>query len=206
MRLWRDLLWQVVREGKKKRLHKTRREEKEVPEGPLLDEGDAEASDEDEGGKADGSSWRDLEKVQAARPSGELAVGRLSGALLLGAMDKNAETLPLFSRIEHSLLLHFWPLTVLVFVPRFIDQDGESHLGRRSSKNNSPHFAIIVPEVSDLRSFINDCPRLLGSLGGEMAGFRPRESVIDVPAEGGFAFIDHLARLGPQRPQVPNFP
>lgn len=200
VRLWRDLLWQVIREGRKKSPFITRAaRKKEVPEGALLDEGDADVADDEGGPKADGSSWRDLEKVQEARVSGAFAVGRLSGALLLGAMDKNAETLPLFSRIEHSLLLHFWPLTVLVFVPRFVDHDGGSNLGRRSSKNNSPHFAIVVPEVADLRGFIKDCPRLLASLSGEVAGFRPRESVIDVPAEGGFAFIEHLARLGPQR-------
>jgi CRISPR-associated protein Cmx8 len=200
VRLWRDLLWQIVREGKKKAPFISRAAKKmQVPAGALSDEGDADASDQNEGPKSDGSSWSDLEKVQAAHDSGTFAVGRLSGALLLGAMDKNAETLPLVSRIEHSLLLHFWPLTVLVFVPRFIDQDGESQLGRRSSKSSSPHFAIVVPEVADLRGFINDCPRLLASLSTEMASFRPRESVIDVPAEGGLAFIDHLARLGPQR-------
>ncbi len=180
VRLWRDLLWQVVREGRKKAPFIGRAGKKmQVPEGALRAEGDAEASDEKEDAKADGSSWPDLEKVQAAHASGTFPVGRLSGALLLGAMDKNAETLPLVSRIEHSLLLHFWPLTVLVFVPRFIDQDGESHLGRRSSKSSSPHFAIVVPEVSDLCGFINDCPRLLASLSSEMASFRPRESVID---------------------------
>jgi CRISPR-associated protein Cmx8 len=52
--------------------------------------------------------------------------------------------------------------------------------------------------VADLRGFIEDYPRLLGSLGTEMASFRPRESVIDIPAEGGFSFIEHLARLVPQ--------
>jgi CRISPR-associated protein Cmx8 len=198
VRLWRDLLWRIIREGKKKAPFKNRAAKKaRAPEGALPDEGDAEPPDD--GAKADGSSWPDLEKVQAACASGTFAVGKLSGALLLGAMEKNAETLPLFSRIEHSLLLHFWPLTVLVFVPRFIDADGESHLGRRSSKNKSPHFAIVVPEVADLRGFVDDFPRLLAALGSEMAGFRPRECVIDVPAEGGFAFIDHLARLGPQR-------
>ena len=200
VKLWRDLIWQIIREGRKKAPFKSRAARKnQLHEGMSPDEGADEVSDGDDAAKADGSSWSDLEKVRAASESGTFALGRLSGALLLGAMDKNAEALPLLSRIEHSLLLHFWPLTALVFVPRFIDQDGESHLGRRSSKESSPHFAIVMPEVADLRGFIQDCPRLLASLGGEMVGFRPRESVIDVPAEGGFAFIDHLARLGPQR-------
>ncbi|MEJ7595317.1 MAG: type I-MYXAN CRISPR-associated protein Cmx8 [Planctomycetaceae bacterium] len=121
----------------------------------------------------------------------------MSGAMLLGAMEKNAESLTLVGRIDQNLLLHFWPLAVMVFVPVFIDGDGESHIGRRSKKNSDPHYCIAVPEVSNLTRFVEDFPKMLQQLGTEKAAFRPRESLIDIPAEGAFAFIEHLAVLAP---------
>ncbi len=175
VKLWRDLIWQIIREGRKKAPYISRAAKK----GKMIDAeasaiSDSKAADSDEkvNQKADGSSWGDIVKSTTAQSAGSSAVGRLSGALLLGAMAENAETVPLFSRIEHSLLLHFWPLAMLVFVPRFIDQDGESYIGKRNSKDKDPHFAIVIPDVADLKSFLLDYRRLLGSLQTAMAGFR----------------------------------
>ncbi|HVA51263.1 MAG TPA: type I-MYXAN CRISPR-associated protein Cmx8 [Pirellulales bacterium] len=199
VRLWRDLIWQVIRDSKKKAPFIKRAAAKHaladviaVADGDTDDEAEAAES-----GRGDGSSWDDLLKYAAANARGTHAVGKLSGALLLGAMERNAEAIPLIGQIEQNLLLHFWPLSILIFVPRFVDRDGGTYLGRRGKKDRSPHFAVALPEVADLREFLRDYPRLLAGLSTKLAGMRPTESIVDLPAEGGLSFIEHLARLIP---------
>ena len=203
LQLWRDLIWQVVRDSKKKAPYIRRAEAKAKPAGAVVeadpDEGPGEDEDGGEGGTADGSSWADLLKYAQARARDGFAVGRLSSALLLGAQSRTAEVLPFSGRVDQNLLLHFWPITSLVYVPRFLDGDGNSHIGRRDKEDKTRHFCLAVPEVSDLRGFLADYPRLLGGLDPEVAVFRPREALVDLAAEGGLSFVEHLARLVPQR-------
>jgi len=199
VKLWRDLIWQIIREGKKKAPYIKRAAKKKELQDVAATDDDSESSDvssddDTETNRGDGSTWEDLLKFAK---KGADAQGKLSGAMLLGAMEKNAESLTLQGRIDQNLLLHFWPLAVMVFVPVFIDGDGESHIGRRSKKNSDPHYCIAVPEVSNLTRFVEDFPKMLQQLGTEKAAFRPRESLIDIPAEGAFAFIEHLAVLAP---------
>ncbi len=200
VKLWRDLIWQIIREGKKKAPYIKRASKKtELQDAAAADEsGDSESDNSDDDDKetsrGDGSTWDDLIKFAK---KGADAQGKLSGALLLGAMEKNAESLTLQGRIDQNLLLHFWPLAVMVFVPLFLDSDGETHIGRRSKKDSDPHFCLAVPEVANLAQFIDDFPRMLEELGTDKAAFRPRESLIDIPAEGAFSFIEHLAVLAP---------
>jgi len=200
VKLWRDLLWQIVREGQKKAPYIQRAAAKAPPAGATVDESNEAESEEeeDEKGTGDGSSWVDLLKHEKARRKNDFAVGILSGALLLGAMAKNAEIIQLKGRVDQNLLLHFWPLTVMVYVPRFIDRDGNTHIGRRDKDDKSQHFCIAVPEVCDLKWFLEDYPRSLMGLSPELAVYRPREALIDIAAEGGISFIEHLARLVPQ--------
>jgi len=199
VKLWRDLIWQIIREGKKKAPYiKRASKKKELLDAAASDDSDDGASDDSGGDKGtsrgDGSTWDDLLKFAK---KGADAQGKLSGAMLLGAMEKNAESLTLQGRIDQNLLLHFWPLTVMVFVPLFLDSDGETHIGRRSKKDSDPHFCIAIPEIGDLSQFVEDFPRMLEQLSTEKAAFRPRQSLIDIPAEGAFAFIEHLAVLAP---------
>jgi CRISPR-associated protein Cmx8 len=204
VKLWRDLIWQIIREGKKKAPYNKRAAKKKELQQALAvadaadaaDDADSDAGSEDqsETSRGDGSTWDDLLKFAK---KGADAQGKLSGAMLLGAMEKNAESLTLQGRIDQNLLLHFWPLAVMVFVPVFVDSEGETHMGRRGKKESDPHYCIAVPEVCDLERFVEDFPRMLQSLSPEKAGFRPRDALIDVPAEGAFAFIEHLAALVP---------
>jgi CRISPR-associated protein Cmx8 len=202
VRLWRDLIWQVIRDSKKKAPFIQRAAAKTQPESASLSvEPDAETGDaeeEDEKGKGDGGSWKDLTKYRAALLRKSFALGELSSALLIGAQAVNAESISFTGRVEQNLLLHFWLLTAMVYVPRFIDIDGNSHIGRRDKKDKSQHFCIAVPEVGDLKGFLADYPRMLAGLGTETAVFRPKEAIIDIAAEGGISFIEHLARLVPQ--------
>lgn len=201
VRLWRDLIWQVIRDSKKKAPYIQRAAAKARPEGVVIEEASAGESGEDvddEKGKADGSTWADITKHITARKKNTFAVGKLSSALLLGAQSKSAEELPFVGRIDQNLLLHFWPLTSMVYVPRFVDREGNSHIGRRDTEDKSKHFCLAIPDVADLPQFLEEYPLLLSSLGTEVAVYRPKEALIDMPAEGGISFVEHLARLTPQ--------
>jgi len=93
---------------------------------------------------------------------------------------------PFAGRAEENLLLHFWPLTVLLFVPRRVERDGSTDFAG---------YTVAVPEVSDLGEFIGDFANLLHELSTDAQGYRPAKAVIDIAAEGGLAFFDYLARV-----------
>ena len=110
----------------------------------------------------------------------------------------NAEQISFTGSARLSLLLHFWPLSILVFVPSFLDSDGKEHLGKRGEKDKSSHYVIAVPEVSGLRRFCELYPRMLSRLGEENRGYRPAAAVITVAAQGSLEFINHIAQLAEQ--------
>ena len=55
--------------------------------------------------------------------------------------------------------------------------------------------ALLLPEVADLENFCEDYSQMLRDLCKDVRGFRPAEAVVDLPAEGALAFLEHLARL-----------
>ena len=73
-----------------------------------------------------------------------------------------------------------------VYVPQAVERDGSSEF---------VGYVLAIPEVSDLKGFTTDYPRMLGELGGDISGYRPAEAVIDLPAEGALSFLDHLSHL-----------
>src|SRR5690606_36040079 len=105
LKLWRDMLWSIPRGRPTTREPFNQRAERLVcKEGP--------------------NAWDDLLKFQKARTKNGIHTAEISSALLPGAQAVNAESVPFEGRAEQNLLLHFWPLTVLVFDPRFVDDDG----------------------------------------------------------------------------------
>ncbi len=167
LKLWREMLWAIPRGIPKTRIpFENRAAGKPCKEG--ID------------------AWEALLKVEQARQQNGFFTQEVSSALWLGAQATNAEGIPFRGRAEQNLLLHFWPLTALVFVPQQIDADG---------KGDFAGYVLAIPEVADLESFLADYPPMLSQLGTEVAGFRPAEAIIDLPAEGALAFLEHLARL-----------
>ncbi|MDY3562202.1 type I-MYXAN CRISPR-associated protein Cmx8 [Gemmata sp. JC673] len=167
LKLWRDMLWAIPRGNPQ-----SRKPYKERAKGLSCSEG-AEV-------------WGDLLKAEKARANSEFRTDEVAGALWLGAQAVNAESVPFEGRVEQTLLLHFWPLTVQVYAPQAVQPDGE---------NEFVGYVLAIPEVSDLEGFLKDYPRLLGNLSGDIRGYRPAEAVIDLPAEGALSFLEHLARL-----------
>jgi CRISPR-associated protein Cmx8 len=166
-KLWRDMLWEIPRGIPKTRIpFEQRANDKHCKEGQ--------------------DAWKDLEKVEKARQHNAFHTAEVASSLWLGAQALNAEAIPFVGRAEQNLLLHFWPLTVLIFQPQQITREG---------KNEFVGYTLAIPEVSDLEGFVNDYPAMLHELGTEVRAYRPAEAVIDLPAQGALAFLDHQARL-----------
>jgi CRISPR-associated protein Cmx8 len=133
------------------------------------------------------TAWADLRKAAAARQKSSFYTAAVAGSLWLGAQAVNAEGVPFEGRAEQNLLLHFWPLASLVYVPQVVEPDGGSKF---------VGYVLAIPEVTDLSGFQTSYPRMLEGFKKEARGFRPAEAVIDLPAEGALSFFEHLAMLG----------
>lgn len=169
-KLWRDMLWAIPRGNPNARIPFQQRSRNE----PCKD------------GR---TMWSELVKVEEKRQKNQFHMSEVAGSLWLGAQAVNAEAIPFEGRAEQNLLLYFWPLTTLIFVPQQIDSEGESEF---------VGYVLAIPEVADLENFQADYLELLHNLGGDIRGFRPAEAIIDLPAQGALAFLEHLARLAEQ--------
>lgn len=166
-RLWRDMVWAIPRGNPQSRQPFEQR-----ANGQPCKEG--------------ATAWSDLLKVAAARERNSFHTTAVAGSLWLGAQASNAEGISFEGRADLNLLLHFWPLTSLVYVPRVIAPDG---------KSDFVGYVLAIPEVTDLSEFVARYPAILEGLTDKPSGFRPAEAVIDLPAEGALSFFEHLARL-----------
>jgi CRISPR-associated protein Cmx8 len=175
LKLWRDMMWNIPRGRPTTREpYHQRANDKPCKEGA--------------------NAWDQLLKVQKAREKNAFYTSEISSALLPGAQAVNAEGVPFEGRAEQNMLLHFWPLVVLLFVPQRIDHDGTTELPSSS-------FALAVPEVSNLQEFVHDYPVLLHQLNDGLPpdktarGYRPARAVVDLPGEGALVLLDQLAAL-----------
>jgi CRISPR-associated protein Cmx8 len=165
LKLWRDMLWQIPRGNPQSREPFVQRaEDKPCKEGT--------------------AAWDSLVKW-ATRRGNAFVTGPVAGSLWLGAQAVNAEGVPFVGRVEQNLLLHFWPLTVMISVPQRIDNDGS---------NDFVGYVIAVPEVSRLKRFCKQLPGTFSELGDEVRGFRPARAVIDLPEQGALEFASAVAR------------
>ncbi len=166
LKLWRDMLWSVLRG-----IPKTRTVYEERASGNRSSLGE--------------SLWKDLKKSQQDELKGKVLTKPISSSIFIGAQDVNAEKIPFKGQVEHNLLLHFWALAALTYVPQVFSIDGESDF---------KGYVLVVPEPSDLGFFWEDVIELMTRLETETAGYRPKASVISIPEEGGLEYLYHLAR------------
>lgn len=166
-KFWRDMLWNIPRGRPTTRIPFNER-----AAGKPCGEG------------ADG--WSDILNVYKARGKNGFFTAELSSALFPGAQAVNAEGVPFEGRAEQNLLLHFWTLVTLLFVPNIVEADGSSDF---------VGYTLAVPEVGDLIDFVEQYPKILAALDGKVRGYRPAGAVIDIAAEGGLAFLNRLAEV-----------
>ena len=169
LKLWRDMLWTTLRAQPKAR-------------GVYEQRANSEPCQEGE------STWEELSR--SAKKQGRTQ--SIAGSLFVGAQATNAERVKFEGMIEQNLLLHFWPLTVQIFVPETIDRDGKEEI-------NGQAYVLAIPEVSNLEAFCEDFPRSLAALDPLVRGYRPSASIITLPEEGGMEFLRNLSLIAEQR-------
>ena len=133
--------------------------------------------------RAEGIQSDDGEKTFSTLASEPKSDAPLSSSLYLGAQDSNAEGVGFQDVAQQQVLLHFWTFVTRIYIPSALDKDGKSQFSG---------FALAIPDVADLRAFVDDVRHDIKSRGSKLAGFRPAEAVIDLAAEAG---VDVLARL-----------
>jgi len=167
LKLWRDMLWAIPRGNPQSRQPFEQRSRGEpCKEGP--------------------SAWGDLQKAEKAKHKGMFHTAPVAGSLWLGAQATNAENISFDGRIEQTILLHFWCLTAMVFVPQVVSPDGDSKF---------VGYTLAIPDILDLEEFLDSYPGMLADLGPNLRGFRPANAVIDLAGEGALAYLDHMTRL-----------
>lgn len=133
--------------------------------------------------RSEGTFTEDADKAwtELLQPS-EFPVD-LPSTYYLGAQANNAENVPFKDRARYQFLLHFWPFTAQIYVPAVLDGDGN-----REFKG----YALAIPDVGQLESFCDELPVVLRNRGQERSGYRPRDAVVSLAAEGALDIYQRL--------------
>ncbi|MEI7923603.1 MAG: type I-MYXAN CRISPR-associated protein Cmx8 [Planctomycetota bacterium] len=167
LKLWRDMLWNIPRG-----INTTRAPFIKISSDHPCQEGS--------------QLWDELCKYEKKIASSEFQTSEISGALLLGAQSVNAEGIGFLGRVEQNLLLHFWQIVVLTFVPQVLKRDG---------KPEAKGYSLCIPDVSDLEAFVDCFPEMLATLSSRKSGFRPTDSLIEIPVQSNLEFLRYLKTL-----------
>jgi CRISPR-associated protein Cmx8 len=133
--------------------------------------------------RADGKHTKDTPDVWGALLQPSDYTVELPSTYFIGAQAVNAENVPFKDRARFQFLLHFWPYSIQIYVPSVINNEGE---------RNFVGYALAIPDIADLELFCEEFPAVLRGRGVELAGYRPRETVVDLAIEGA---LDMLKRL-----------
>lgn len=105
IKLWRDMVWSILRG-----VPATRRPFEDREEGP-------------------GTATKDADGAWATLQRGDVAVD-LPSTYFLGAQSATAENVPFKDRARYQFLLHFWPFIAQIYVPTTVDHEGKrNHQG-----------------------------------------------------------------------------
>jgi CRISPR-associated protein Cmx8 len=160
LKIWRDMFWSIIKGVPATRNPFNNRC------GLNLNAGD--------------SFSKDVESVWKSLQNAEKTTGQ-SGAFYLGAMAVNAENVSTDDLIKWQFLLHFWAFVAQVYCPYILDKDG---------KRNFNGYVIVIPDIANLEDFCDILPDVLSNRNSKAFGFRPQESVIDVPEQGALELLN----------------
>jgi len=146
-------------------------------------------------------AYKLLVKTEKNRGQGIQISESFAGSVFIGAQDKNAEMVSFKGNPIDNLLLHFWHIASLVFIPRSfsIERSKEKATG---IKWHDYGFALVIPEPSHIEYFFDDALDLLQRLDTASAGSRPRAALIDLAEESGLEYLYHLAKYRTQHQGV----
>jgi CRISPR-associated protein Cmx8 len=166
LKLWREWLWASLRAIPKQRTPYTRR-----AAGDNLADEDLEGVDSvEEVGKDAQAIWKALIEDSAVP---------LASTFFMGAMDESADLVPFKDQGRYQFLLHFWPFTIHLFVPQFINADGDTRVEEKS-------YVACIPDVVRLERFAMVLPRVMRQRSPDAWGFRPKQALVDLAAAAAF--------------------
>jgi CRISPR-associated protein Cmx8 len=167
IKLWRDVVWSILR-------------------GVPTTRKPYEA-------RADGEYTEDAAKVWQELTQPETFTVDLPSTYFLGVQASNAENVPFKDRARYQLLLHFWSFACQIYVPQMIVLDRDKEAKKIVEKREFIGYAIAIPDVANLKKFCVKFDKLLKARGIEKSGYRPRDAVIDLPAESGLDLMSGLS-------------
>lgn len=124
----------------------------------------------------------------------------IASSVYLGAESSNAELVGFKNRADHKFLLHFWPLSSMVYVPRFLvreERNGEKEWKESfeiSKKRRGPFFVIVVPDITNIIEFTAAMKEYIQRLDDDVIGYRPAGAVVDLPEEAAVDFVFRMMR------------
>ncbi|MEW6429325.1 MAG: type I-MYXAN CRISPR-associated protein Cmx8 [Thermodesulfobacteriota bacterium] len=174
IQIWRNMLWNILRaQPAARKVYEERAERRPSSQSDKV--------------------YHGLKKALAKSAKGKQQSESLAGTVFIGAQDKNAELVSFSGTPMENLLLHFWHIAALLFIPRSFSVE-RSQERNTAIKWQDYGFAITIPEVSHLEYFVADLMDILQQLDAKMAGTRPASSLIDLSEEGGLEYLYHLVK------------
>lgn len=174
VKIWRDMLWSILR-------------------GIPLTRGVYEQRANENPSSLGADLWQRLLKALSLQEKGTALTDSMSSAIFVGAEDVNAEKIPFQGLVAENLILHFWPLVSLIFVPRVFKLEKTREQGLKISRQEKG-YVLAIPDPLNLRDFCQDFKDIARSLDPAVAGFRPKAALIDLAEEGGLEYLYHFAR------------
>lgn len=172
LKLWQDMLWSVIRSSPK-----SRTPFEEINNGKDL--------------SLAKKTWASLLK-KSKRPDVSL-LEDISGSIFIGAQAQNSELVGFQGEVLENLLLHFWQVIVMVYVPRDIKITKNKVTGGLDAERTEIGYVLALPEPSDLEWFCKEYEDFLRRLPTDKNNhYRPQRVLIDIPAEAGLEFIYRL--------------
>jgi len=104
----------------------------------------------------------------------------LPSTYAIGAQAQSAENAPIRDRVRNRFLLHFWPFCVAIYVPTVLT---------RELKREFVGYALAMPDVAVLDTFVRDWQAVARGRGGEPDGYVPRDAVVAVAGEAGLDVV-----------------
>jgi CRISPR-associated protein Cmx8 len=143
--------------------------------------------------RADGEYAEDAAKVWQELTQPETFTVDLPSTYFLGVQVTNAENVPFKDRTRYQLLLHFWSFACQIYVPQTITLDRDKEAKKIIEKREFVGYAIAIPDIANLEDFCDGFLDLLSSRSPKPSGYRPLDSIIDLPMESALSFSLHLA-------------
>lgn len=138
-------------------------------------------------------TYKSLVKTAKNKKQDKQISESFAGSVFIGAQDRNAEMVSFKGKPVDNLLLHFWHIASLVFIPRSFSIERSKEKATRI-KWQDHGFALVIPEPSHIEYFFDDALDLLQRLDTDLAGNRPRAALIDLAEESGLEYLYHLAK------------